>query len=100
MRLESGSLDSNLQVQRLDGPGGEFKIKAAYANESQKLDLDLTLNEPENGIVANLLNIEGKPPVALALKGSGPSSDLALQLTLDAAGKRVLTGETKLDRQS
>jgi translocation and assembly module TamB len=100
VRLEGGSLDSNLQVQRLDGPGGEFKIKAAYANESQKLDLDLTLNEPENGIVANLLNIEGKPPVALALKGSGPLSDLALQLTLDAAGKRVLTGETKLDRQS
>ncbi|UXN65492.1 translocation/assembly module TamB domain-containing protein [Phyllobacterium sp. A18/5-2] len=100
VRLEGGSLDSNLQVQRLDGPGGEFKIKAAYANESQKLDLDLTLNEPENGIVANLLNIEGKPPVALALKGSGPLSDLALQLTLDAAGKRVLTGETKLDRQT
>ncbi len=100
MRLEGGSLDSNLQVRRLDGPGGEFQIKAAYANESQQLDLDLTLNEPENGIVANLLNIEGKPPVALALKGSGPLGDLALQLTLDAAGKRVLTGETRLDRQS
>ncbi len=100
LRLEGGSLDSSLQVRRLDGPGGEFQIKAAYANESQQLDLDLTLNEPENGIVANLLNIEGRPPVALALKGSGPLSDLALQLTLDAAGKRVLTGETKLDRQS
>ncbi|PSH66764.1 translocation and assembly module protein TamB [Phyllobacterium brassicacearum] len=100
LRLEGGSLDSSLQVRRLDGPGGEFQIKAAYANESQQLDLDLTLNEPENGIVANLLNIEGKPPVTLALKGSGPLSDLALQLTLDAAGKRVLTGETRLDRQS
>jgi translocation and assembly module TamB len=100
LKLEGGSLDSNLQVQRLDGPGGEFKIKAAYANESQKLDLDLTLNEPQNGIVANLLNIEGKPPVALALKGSGPLSDLALQLTLDAASKRVLTGETRLNRES
>jgi translocation and assembly module TamB len=100
LTLESGSLDSNLQVQRLDGPGGEFRIKAAYANQSQQLDLDLTLNEPQNGIVANLLNIEGKPPVALALKGSGPLSDLLLQLTLDAAGKRVLTGDTKLDRQS
>ena len=94
LTLESGSLISNLQVRRLDGPGGEFRIKAAYANQSQQLDLDLTLNEPQNGIVANLLNIEGKPPVALALKGSGPLSDLLLQLTLDAAGKRVLTGDT------
>lgn len=99
LKLESGSLDTTLAVKRLDGPGGEFNIKAAYANQSQQLDLDLTLNEPQNGIVANLLNIEGRPPVALALKGSGPVSDLALQLTLDAAGKRVLTGDTKFDRQ-
>ncbi|MEJ1119142.1 translocation/assembly module TamB domain-containing protein [Phyllobacterium sp. CCNWLW109] len=100
LTLDGGSLDSNLQIKRLDGPGGDFTIKAAYANESQQLDLDLLLNEPANGIMANLLNIEGRPPVVMALKGSGPLSDLALQLTLDAAGKRVLTGNTKIDRQA
>ncbi len=100
LTLDGGSLDSNLQIKRLDGPGGDFSIKAAYANESQQLDLDLSLNEPENGILANLLNIEGRPPMVMALKGSGPLSDLALQLTLDAAGKRVLTGNTKIDRQA
>ncbi|MEP7452893.1 translocation/assembly module TamB domain-containing protein [Phyllobacterium sp. SB3] len=100
LTLDGGSLDSNLQIKRLDGPGGDFSIKAAYANESQQLDLDLSLNEPANGIMANLLNIEGRPPVVMALKGSGPLSDLALQLTLDAAGKRVLTGNTKIDRQA
>ena len=36
------------------------------------LDLDFTLNEPADGIVANLLGIEGRPPVALALHGEGP----------------------------
>lgn len=100
LTLDGGSLDSNLQIKRLDGPGGDFQIKAAYANETQQLDLDVSLNEPENGILANLLNIEGRPPVVMALKGSGPLSDLALQLTLDAAGKRVLTGNTKIDRQA
>ncbi|EJN00107.1 translocation/assembly module TamB domain-containing protein [Phyllobacterium sp. YR531] len=100
LTLDGGSLDSNLQIKRLDGPGGDFSIKAAYANESQQLELDLSLNEPANGIMANLLNIEGRPPVIMALKGSGPLSDLALQLTLDAAGKRVLTGNTKIDRQA
>ena len=99
LRLENGSLDSTLAIKRLDGPGGEFNVKAAFANQTQQLDLDLTLNEPQNGIVANLLNIEGRPPVALALKGSGPVSDLALQLTLDAAGKRVLTGDARFNRQ-
>jgi translocation and assembly module TamB len=100
LTLDDGSLDSNLQIKRLDGPGGDFLIKAAYANESEQLDLDISLNEPANGIMANLLNIEGRPPVVMALKGSGPLSDLALQLTLDAAGKRVLTGNTKIDRQA
>ncbi|MCO4317166.1 translocation/assembly module TamB domain-containing protein [Phyllobacterium sp. 21LDTY02-6] len=99
VRLEDGSLDSNLQIKRLDGPGGEFHIKAAYANESQQLDLDVNLNEPANGIIANILNIEGRPPVQLALQGSGPVSDLLLQLTLDAAGQRSLTGQMKIERQ-
>nr|WP_245428860.1 translocation/assembly module TamB domain-containing protein [Phyllobacterium phragmitis] len=99
LRLEDGSLDSAFQVQRLDGPGGQFQLTAAYANETQNLNLDLKLSEPANGIVANLLKIEGRPPVDLTVAGSGPLSDLDLNLTLDAAGSRVLTGLLSLDRQ-
>lgn len=99
IRLEDGSLDTALDITRLDGPGGRFALNAAYANATEQLDLDLQLSEPENGVIANLLGIEGRPPVDLAVQGSGPLSGLDVDLTLDAGGERVLTGTTALRRQ-
>ena len=96
IRLEGGSLDTALDITRLDGPGGKFDLVAAYANETQLLDLDLSLSEPQDGVVANLLNIEGRPPVDLTLQGSGPLTGLDVQLALDAAGERVLSGAAQL----
>lgn len=100
IRLEDGSLDTALDITRLDGPGGRFALAATYANETERLDLDLQLSEPENGVIANLLGIEGRPPVDLAVEGSGPLSGLDVELSLDAAGQRVLTGTTALRRQA
>lgn len=96
LALEGGSLDTDLTIERLDGPGGQFRLAAGYANDTQQLDLDLSLSEPENGIVANLLEIEGRPPIKLTLQGSGPLDGLDLQLALDAAGERVLEGTAQL----
>ncbi len=61
LSLADGSLDSSFDIKRLDGPGGTFALRAAYANADQKVDLDLKVSEPANGIVANLLNIDGRP---------------------------------------
>tara|TARA_R110002020_G_scaffold475558_1_gene710917 strand:+ start:33009 stop:37583 length:4575 start_codon:yes stop_codon:yes gene_type:complete len=98
--LEDGSLDTALEMQRLDGAGGRLSLAASYANETGVLDLDLTLSEPEDGVVANLLGIDGRPPIELSLSGSGPVDDLDLSLTLDTAGERVLTGTARLDGTS
>jgi translocation and assembly module TamB len=98
LEFADGSLQTAFEMQRLDGPGGSLSLTASYANDTEVLDVRLGLNEPANGIVANLLSIEGRPPVDLALSGSGPLADLALELTLDADGARVLTGTTRLDR--
>jgi translocation and assembly module TamB len=100
LRLADGSLDTAVNVTRLDGPGGQLALTATYANATQLLNLDLSLSEPADGIVANLLAIEGRPPVVLALKGSGPLSELDLGLTLDAASERVLTGTTRVRKQA
>ncbi len=92
LRLEGGSLTAALQIVRLDGPGGRLDTDIAFRNADKTVDVAVTLTEPPNGIVANLLNIEGRPEVALALKGSGPVNNLVTTMTLDAGGRRALAG--------
>jgi len=96
LKLEGGSLDSALSVTRLDGPGGKLDARVGYANGSNSLDLAVTLTEPPNGIVANLLNIEGRPDIALSLEGKGPLDNLVTSMALDAGGTRALAGSATL----
>jgi translocation and assembly module TamB len=99
LRLEDGSLDTALEIVRLDGPGGQLSLAAQYSNETEILDLDFALSEPENGVVATLLDIQGRPPIDLTIAGAGPIAALDIELTLDADQERVLTGIATLRRQ-
>ncbi|MCR4268050.1 translocation/assembly module TamB domain-containing protein [Nitratireductor sp. ZSWI3] len=92
LRIDGGTLDTNFDIRRLDGPGGQFALAAAFSNETRVLDLDLTLDEPADGVVANLLNVEGRPPLKLTLSGSGPLSALDLKLSLEADGVPTFGG--------
>ena len=96
MQLDGGSLDTNLSIERLDANGGQMTVEAVYADDSKNLKLDMRLSEPEDGLFVNLLNIEGAPPVALAVAGDGPISDIVLQLAFDVRAQRVLTGRMEL----
>lgn len=96
LRLEGGSLDAALDIERLDGPGGRLDLDIAYANADQSIDLALTLAEPPDGILANLLNIEGRPAITLGVAGNGPVDDLTTSLTLDGGGQRALEGTASL----
>lgn len=90
--LEGGSLNSTLDIVRLDGPGGRLDLDVAYANADDSVNVAVTLAEPPGGIVANLLNIEGKPEIALSVTGAGPVNDLRTTMALDAGGTRALEG--------
>ncbi len=96
--LEGGSLDTNLDITRKDGPGGRLVAAVKYQNSDRNIDLDIALTENRDGVVANLLNITGRPAIVLNIKGSGPVDSLAASLTLDADGTRALTGRTQLSR--
>src|SRR5690606_10373416 len=64
MTLDGGAIDAELDIERLDGPGGTLGLDLAFANQTREIDLNLQLVEPEDGILANLLNIEGRPEIA------------------------------------
>ncbi|MBO6674821.1 MAG: translocation/assembly module TamB domain-containing protein [Rhizobiales bacterium] len=94
--LADGSLDTSFDVTRLDGPGGSLTLAAAYEERSTELTLDFQLQEPADGVVANLLNLEGRPPVDLSLTGNGPLDDLTVDLALNTDAGRVLGGGLRL----
>jgi len=91
--LDGGNLDANLDIVRLDGPGGTLDLSAIYTRADNSVDIDVTLTEPEDGILANLLNLEGRPAVEMTIAGSGPVADLVTQLTFAANDQTVLTGQ-------
>ena len=84
--LDDGVLDAGLEIERLDG-SGTLDLEAAFSNATQILDLNLSLSEPEDGIVANLLNLEGRPAVSFAIAGTGPLSDFSADIALAADGR-------------
>lgn len=90
-RLESTALDARLAVHRLDA-AGRIDFRLAYAEASRKLDLDLTLDEPNGGFLGTLLDIRGRPALALTVRGSAPIDAFAADLALDADGTRLVTG--------
>ena len=96
LKLEGGSLTSALDITRLDGPGGKLTANVGYTKGDNAVDVAVTLTEPPNGIVANLLNIEGKPEIALSVTGKGPVDELVTTMALDAGGTRVLEGSATL----
>ena len=100
MTLDGGNLDANLDIVRLDGPGGTLDLDVAYSNADSSIDLGLSLVEPENGVIANLLNIENRPAVTLTLTGAGPVTDLRTELTLQANGQTALSGVATLNQQA
>ncbi|SHE84526.1 translocation/assembly module TamB domain-containing protein [Devosia limi] len=97
-RLEGGNLVTQLNIVRLDGPGGTLDLNLNYQREGNTIDLGLTLVEPENGVIANLLNIEGRPAVELTLAGSGPVADLRTELELKANGQVALAGVATINQ--
>lgn len=99
LTLIDGSLTTDLQATRLDGPGGQLLLKAAFAQDTRELALDMSLREEANGIFANLLKLDGRPPVALSLAGTGPLDHLDLDLSFDAGEQRILTGLAMLRKR-
>lgn len=97
LALADGSLDAGLAIERLDGPGGTLALDAAFSNDSRVLAIDLRASEPADGVLANLLNLEGRPAVDLSVKGEGPLSDFAADIALAANGEEILQGRVAVD---
>lgn len=80
--LANGSGNANLELNRLDGPSGNFTLDAAFANETRVLGIDLLLDEATGGLAAEILNLPGAPALRLEVAGEGPLNDIEVALSL------------------
>jgi len=98
LALVSGRGTATLEIARVDGPRGRFALDASYDNATQDLALDLDLQEEADGIAARLLQLPGRPAVALTVAGTGALSDFTADIRLATEGRDRLTGRVRLAR--
>lgn len=98
--LQDGNLTTKLDVVRLDGPGGTLNLDLDYTKSDNAIDLALALVEPADGVIANLLDLDGRPAVNLNVAGKGPVADLRTELTLQADGQTALSGVATINQQA
>ena len=98
-QLNDAGLNFEFDAQRLDGVGGSARARIVYERADQLLDLNILISEPENGLIANTLAIEGAPPLVAKIVGSGPVSDITVVLSVDANANRLIAGALELKQQ-
>lgn len=76
----SQGLKANLAIHRLDGPAGDITAKLAFAPATEQLDVALSVQEPQGGVIASMAQFPGQPPVDLKLDGTGTLSDFTATL--------------------
>lgn len=89
------NLATKLKVERTDAPG-RLELNASYSTLGKQLQIKLDAFEASNGIIANLLQIEGRPKLALKLEGGGTLADMQLNLSTKAGDKEVLDGHLNI----
>jgi len=108
----AGTLRSDLEVVRLDGPGGEVTLTAAYAPREQTLDLDLRVVGAAGGLLAGALDLPPDAKVSARLQGTGsldawdgtldarlgPEATIAARLGIE--GRRTLTVDGRAEVMS
>lgn len=96
--LMDGSAQANMSILRLAPQSGELTLTASYSKSTQDLMLDLSLAEPQGGLVAQILNLPGAPAVALTAKGAGPLNKFTAELALSSDGAPRLAGVLTVNR--
>ncbi len=89
-RATADTITASLAASRKDEQNASIKADIAYIPNENVLKLQALLNEPQGGLLANLLRLPGVPAVSLNLSGEGPLSDWSGRLAGTVAGNEVL----------
>ncbi len=96
LSLADGTLNSKLEITRLDRHTDKLELVAGFQNETSLITLDLTLAETDGGLVSEILSIPDRPSILLTAKGEGMVSDFTADITLATDGTERFGGQVRL----
>lgn len=97
-RLErSGALDARLAIERIDDRAGNLDAELALAAGGEHLTARIKGSESADGLLAELLDLPGRPPIQILLDGDGPPEGWVAHLTAEAEETAQLMAELRLD---
>ncbi|HEV7367863.1 translocation/assembly module TamB domain-containing protein [Arenibaculum sp.] len=92
------SLSVKLGVDRIDGRAGSVALDVLLVPDEDRLDLALSVAEPEGGIIARLAGLPGQPPVTASLDGTGTLADWQGRLEAAAGPGLALAADLSVER--
>lgn len=96
LSLADGTLDTQLDIIRLDRSGDRITLTAGFQNTSREINLDLLVNEAEGGLISTALNIPDSPALGLSAQGAGPLTDFTADIALSSDKQPQVTGQVRL----
>ncbi|MFM7444924.1 MAG: translocation/assembly module TamB domain-containing protein [Tabrizicola sp.] len=93
LQLAGGEGQAELDLVRTgEGPSGEIRLDASYANATRALKLSLNAEEAAGGLVVSLLEVPGTPSASLTVEGDGLIDDFRADVALTTDGADRLQG--------
>jgi translocation and assembly module TamB len=93
MALEGGEGRATFRSERSDGQMGRFVFDGSFDNTTRFLAIDLDVAEGAGGIAASALNIAGRPPLGLVIRGAGPLDAFRADIRMESDGEDRISGE-------
>lgn len=87
---------ARLILDRIDGAEGRVQLEGSYSNASQRLALQLNVQEGADGIAATLLGLPERPAINLSIQGDDPITEFGAEIRLSTNGQARLQGRARL----
>ncbi|GAA5104546.1 translocation/assembly module TamB domain-containing protein [Bartonella jaculi] len=95
LTLAHDDFDVDIAAHRLDAPGS-FSILTKISDSDRTAKINISANEPQNGILTHVFNLEKSSAVNFSIKGEGTFDDLVVKLYLEADHHPILDGNVIL----
>lgn len=99
-QLSGGEGSANIVATRLGGKTGVFEIDGSYVNLTRQLSLLLRVAEGPEGIAAQVLDLPGRPAIALEIAGDAPLDEFAATIAVGTDGQDRLNGTFALSEDA